>query len=155
MKIGFRAASPKGRGARNTFDVTPIDSEGVVRPERRLGCRLVEAWGEWDRFQTVGYWASERGGSRDPVEIQEAKLGDDCGEKYILADSTNSAPDSEWDTRGTPQLGDDVYLVPGKRSFCVRYRHMAHYRCQDGMMDDRGYLRGFGTNDRGYDLPAR
>lgn len=153
MKIGFRASVPKWndcpecKGARNTFNVSPFRSDGsVIGPEAQEGCALVAAYGEFVRFQTVGYWADERGGPTDAVELQAAALDQDCGEKYILVEATNSDDNPEhWSGK--------TYLMTGKRSFCVAYHYMTTWRCQDGMMDSRGVLTGFGENNRGYDLP--
>lgn len=151
VKLGFRMAIPKWndcrdcKGARNTFNVTPFREDGsVIGAEAREGCALVKAWGEFQRFQTVGVFAKD-GGNHEDVELQAAPLDDDCGHYYILVEATNSDDNPDhWSGK--------TYLPAGKRSYCVSYGYMKTWRCQDGQMDSRGVLTGFGENNRGYDL---
>lgn len=131
LKIGFRAAVPKERGFRNTFDLTPT-FQGKAE-DVSCGDYLVETYGEFQRFVSGDHIAG-----RDPVELQSDNL-------YILVDATNSDDNPDhWSGK--------TYLVGGRRTYCVSYAHLSHWRCQDGTMDDSGRLVGFGQNARGYDL---
>jgi hypothetical protein len=132
VKIGFRASVKKDIGYRNTFDLTPMFEGRPIRPESGCGDALVARYGEFERFQSGAGIAG-----RDPVELQSDN-------PYILVEATNS-DEEHWD--------HGHYTLTGKRTYCVSYRHLAHWRCQDGVMNDEGRLVGFGQNDRGYDLP--
>lgn len=132
MKLGFRASVPKGRGFRNTFDVTPTRGGVAIKPETNCGPKLIAKYGEFQRFQTSNAFAG-----RHSVEKQSDN-------EYILVDATNS-DDVNW--------SGGRYTLAGSRTFCVSWPHLNFWRCQDGTMTDRGQLVGFGENNRGYDKP--
>lgn len=139
MKLGFRSAAGKIRGFRNTFDITPTNQGRAIGPETGCGLVLIEKYGEFERFQT-----GDGFDGRHPVELQSYTEKDPIG-GYILVDATNSDIEENWNGK--------VYLKTGKRTYCVSYKHLSTWRCQDGEMDSTGKLVGFGINARGYDLP--
>lgn len=116
----------KERGFRNTFDVSPWFEGRKITSESGCGPELRQKYGEFQRYVTgdgiVG---------RDPLEINSFN-------DYQIVDATNSAPDDEWTESG-------IYLKPGKRSYCVSYNHLAHYKCIDCQMTDRGKVVGCGA----------
>lgn len=145
LKIGFRGSVNKygrqSRGHRNTFDVTPTRGGEAVKPETGCGPVLISMYGEFQRFQEGAGFSG-----RHPLEKQSDN-------EYILVDATNSDDNpAHWDTRGTPDMNDDLYLLAGWRRYCVSWPHLGWYRCQEGEMGNRGQLLGFGQNNRGFDL---
>lgn len=130
LKIGFFASVKKERGFRNVFNVTPTYQGAAI--DVSCGDELLATYGEFDRFVTSNRWAG-----RDSVEVQSDNA-------YFLVDATNS-DDENWGP-------DGKYLLAGSRTYCVAYKHLNSYRCQDGTMNDQGQLVGFGANDRGYDI---
>lgn len=91
----------------------------------------MERYGEFQRFVSGDHIHG-----RDPVELQSDN-------PYIMVEATNS-DEQNWQ--------GDTYMLAGKRTYCVSYAHLNHWRCQDGNMSAEGRLEGFGTNARGYDL---
>lgn len=139
MKFGFFASVPKTPGFRNTFNISPVYQGQAIGPESGCGDILIERYGEFQRFQT-----GDGISGRDPVELQTTNL-------YLMVEATNS--DTKNWSEGCPDNCRGTYLLPGKRTYCVSYKHLDHYRCQDGEMTPQGKLVGFGENRRGYDLP--
>jgi hypothetical protein len=146
--VGFRGAVDKfqegGRGYRNTFDLGMFDPFGrkyqpydfCAQPSP-VESILIAQWGPF-----VGIQRGDGFTGWHPVEIQSSNA-------WIAHESTNSAPDAEWDDRGTPSdFSDDLYKLTGKRRFCFTLRHLDHYVCQDGEMTNRGRLVGFSTSIR-------
>lgn len=130
---------PKQPGFRNTFDLSPTVGGVTIGPETGCGDFLVQVYGEFERFVSGD---GIRG--RDPVELQSTN-------PYIMVEATNSDT-VNW-AAGCPDNCRGDYLLPGKRTYCISYHHLAYWRCQDGFMSPEGRLEGFGTNSRGYDLP--
>lgn len=122
-----------GKGFRNTFDLSPTSGGVTIGPETGCGDFLENFYGEFERFVTGDHIEG-----RDPVEIQTTN-------HYILVEATNSDDNPDhWQGQ--------TYLLSGKRTYCVSYKHLKFWRCQDGTMGSEGQLQGFGTNSRGYDL---
>lgn len=141
VSLGFRGSVDKfeggGRGYRNTFDLGMFDPLGIkYRPEDRCGrpapvdSILIAKWGPF-----IVKVSGAHINGWDPVEIQTSNA-------WIAHESTNSAPDDEWN--------GNTYLKPGPRTYCATLAHLDHFVCQSGEMTDRGQLVGFGSNQRSF-----
>lgn len=146
LKIGANNPVKKDRGYRNTFNVTPTFRGKPIGPESGLGLTLIERYGEIRGMIVMP------DGRRDGFEHQGCSLSnfdpaDGCKDSdfYLFVDATNSAPDSEWD--------GDTYLAAGKRTYCVTWDFMDHWRCQRCELDRTGKQVGCGSNAQGFDLP--
>jgi hypothetical protein len=119
---------PKIRGFRNTFDVSPWFEGQKIRPESGCGEYLVQTYGEFERFMTGEGWTGQ-----DPVELNSFN-------PYQMVDATNS-DEEHW--------SGDRYTLTGRRTYCVSYKHLNHYKCIDCTMTDAGKVTGCGAR---YDL---
>jgi hypothetical protein len=88
----------------------------------------VERYGEFERFVS-GTGIS----GRDPLELNSFN-------PYQIVDATNS-DEEHWD--------HGHYTLAGRRTYCVSYHHLAHYKCIDCTMTDAGKVTGCGER---YDL---
>ena len=145
VSLGFRGAVDKSqdckgcRGFRNTFDLGMFAPDGTkYRPEDAcaqpapIESKLIAQWGPF-----IVKVSGDHISGWHPVEIQSSNA-------WIAHESTNSAPDSEWD--------GPHYLPAGARTYCVTLAHIDHWVCQSGTMSPAGRLENFGSNQRSFTL---
>lgn len=84
----------------------------------------------------------------DPVE----RSTDGC---TVIVDGVPHVPcgyNLKFSTAGEQNYPGGRYNEAGRMRICASLPGLP-WRCQDGIMSEAGKLEGFGTNDRGYDLP--